>query len=607
MTNSINEVSDAACILAIGTNTTQAHPIIALKIKKAVQNGAKLIVANPRVIDLCRSADIFLQHQPGTDVALLMGMMRVIVDEGLLDTSFIENRCEDFEAFRESLANFDLDFVQQITGVPKEKIVEAARIYVTHKPASIFYAMGITQHSHGTDNVLATSNLALLTGNVGKLSTGVNPLRGQSNVQGACDMGALPNVYPGYQRVDNPEVKRKFELAWGCSLSDSPGLTHTEIFDAIYEGEVKALYLVGENPILSEANARHVEEAISRINLFVVQDIFLTETAELADVVLPAATFAEKDGTFTNTERRIQRIRKAIKPIGNSQPDWWITCEIAKRLGGKGFDFSDPAQIMEEISSLTPSYSGISYDRLENGGLQWPCLSREHPGTPFLHAERFATTTGKGRFMPLSYRPSAELPDDEYPFVLTTERSLYHFHTATMTRKVEGLNILRNCELVEINPEDANTLGIADGEVVRVISRRGVALDRAKVTDVSPPGVVSMTFHFAESPTNVLTSSAVDPVAKIPETKVCAVRIEKLEDNMDAHGVIEVLERAAKDDQFIAKLTEEGSRALAGYNLTSEEKAALVSGDIRWIEKHFGKLKEHQKRWLLSRLEQEIW
>lgn len=530
MTNSINEIGAAACIFAIGTNTTAAHPIIALQIVKARQNGAKLIVANPRKIDLCRFADIFLQHRPGTDVALLMGMMRVIVDEGLTDRAFIERRTENLDAFKESLSSFDLEFVERTTGVERSKIIEAARTYATCKPASLLYAMGITQHTHGTDNVLATSNIALITGNVAKPSTGVNPLRGQNNVQGACDMGALPTVFPGYQKVNDPQARSKFESAWCCSLNESPGLTHVEIFDAAHAGKIKAVYLVGENPIISEANARHVEEAIGRLEFFVVQDIFLSETARLADVVLPAATFAEKDGTFTNTERRVQRVREAIKPVGDAKPDWWITCRIAGKLGAKGFDFSHPAEIMDEIASVTPSYGGMSYDRLEEGGLQWPCPARDHPGTPILHTERFATKDGKGKLFPLEYKPSAELPDDEYPLILTTERSLYHFHTATMTRKVAGLNTLRGCELVEMNPTDAAALGIADGQTVRVISRRGEVTAGAKVTDVSPPGVVSMTFHFAESPTNVLTNDALDPVAKIPETKVCAVRVERLED-----------------------------------------------------------------------------
>ncbi|MFC1897294.1 formate dehydrogenase subunit alpha [Chloroflexota bacterium] len=525
MTNSINEIGDAACILAIGTNTTEAHPIIGLGVKKAVRNGAKLIVANPREIDLVRFADLWLQHKPGTDVALLMGMMKVIVDEGLLDSSFIEERCENFDAFRESLKNFDLDFAEQITGVPKNKIAEAARIYATNKPSSLLYAMGITQHSHGTDNVIATANLAMLTGNIGKPSTGVNPLRGQNNVQGACDLGALPNVYTGYQAVADPAIREKFEAAWGCSLPSAPGMTITEVIPAAYEGKIRALYLIGENPVLSEPDAEHAREALERLDFFVVQDIFLTETARLADVVLPGATFAEKDGTFTNTERRVQRVRKAIEPIGNSKPDWWITCQVAQRMVSKGFDFTCPSQIMEEIASLTPSYGGIAYSRLDNGGLQWPCPTQDHPGTPILHVDYF--TRGKGRFIPLDYKPPVELADDDYPLVLTTGRNLYHFHTGTMTRKVKGLNVLRGEGLVEINPEDASALGVTDGEMVKVVSRRGEIEVKARVTEVSPKGVVFMNFHFAESSANVLTNPALDPVAKIPEYKVCAVRIER--------------------------------------------------------------------------------
>ncbi len=526
MTNSIEEVSGAACILAIGTNTTATHPVIGLKIKKAVRDGAKLIVANPREIDLCRIAHVWLRHRPGSDVALLMGMMRVIVEEGLADSSFIEERCENFDAFKRSVEPFDLDFVERITTVPREQVAEAARLYATKRPATILYAMGITQHTHGTDNVLATANLAMLTGNIGKPSTGVNPLRGQNNVQGACDMGALPNVYTGYQRVDAPKVRKKFEKAWGGSLVSSPGLTLTEIFQAAHQGKIKALYLVGENPMLSDPDLKHVEEALRRLEFLVVQDIFLSETAQLADVVLPAVTFAEKDGTFTNTERRVQRVRKVIEPVGNSQPDWWITCQMGQRMGGKGFDFDHPSRIMEEIATVTPSYGGITYARLEKGGLQWPCPAEDHPGTPILHTESFIR--GKGRFMPLEYKPPAELPDDEYPFILTTERSLYQYHTGTMTRKVEGIDVIHGEELIEINPEDAKSLAIANGEKVKVISRRGEVTVRVKVTPASPQGVFCMSFHFAESPTNILTNPAVDPVAKIPELKVCAVKVEKV-------------------------------------------------------------------------------
>jgi formate dehydrogenase alpha subunit len=525
MTNSINEFRDSGCFLAIGTNTTEAHPIISQEIKRAVNNGAKLIVANPREIDMVRWSYLWLKQNPGTDVPLLMGMMKVIVDEGLADQDFIEERCENFDEFKKSLKNFGLESVEKTTGVPREKIVEAARIYATEKPSAILYAMGITQHSHGTDNVIATANLAMLTGNVGKPGTGVNPLRGQNNVQGACDMGALPNVYPGYQAVADPEINRKFESAWGAELPDKPGLTITEIVDAAENKKIKAIYIIGENPLLSEPNIAHAKEALEKLDFLVVQDIFLTETAELADVILPGLSFAEKDGTFTNTERRVQRVRKAVEPVGDSRPDWLITCQLAQKMGKSGFEFTHPSHIMDEIALLTPSYGGISYQRLEEGGLQWPCPTPQHPGTPILHTQQF--TRGKGRFIPLEYKPSVELPDKDYPLVLTTGRSLYHFHTGTMTRRVEGLNVLRPGGDIEISQADASKLGIADGESVNVISRRGKVTAKAKVTGASPEGVVFMTFHFAESPANRLTNPVLDPVAKIPEYKVCAVRVEK--------------------------------------------------------------------------------
>ena len=528
MTNPIHEIAGAACILAIGTNTTSAHPVLALKIKEAVRRGALLIVANPKEIDLAEHAGIVLQHRPGTDVALLMGMMRVIVDEGLLDERFIAERCAHFDLFKASLDGFSLEAAEQTTGVPRAKIVEAARAYATRKPATILYAMGITQHTHGTDNVLATSNLALLTGNVGKPSSGVNPLRGQNNVQGACDMGGLPNVFPGYQRVDLPEARQKFEAAWRCRLSGAAGMAMTEAFHAIEAGKVRAMYMMGENPVLSEADAHHVEKALARAEFVVSQDIFLTESARFAHVVLPAASFAEKDGTFTNTERRVQRIRKALEPVGQARPDWWIVCQVAQRMGARGFDYASAEEIMEEIASIAPSYGGISYARLEDGGLAWPCPTPDHPGTPVLHTQRFATKDGKGCFVPLQYRPSAELPDDQYPLVLTTDRSLFHYHTSSMTRRVKGLEALANRELLRIHPEDAARLGLANGQKVRVRSRRGEVTVEANVSEVCPPGTVSLTFHFAETPTNVLTHAALDPVAKIPETKVCAVRVEKL-------------------------------------------------------------------------------
>ncbi len=525
MTNSTADIGDAACILSIGSNTTASHPVIGMFVRQANRRGTKIIVANPLEINLVRYADLWLRQRPGTDVPLLMGMMKVIVDEGLADSSFVEQRCENYDAFKESLSNFPLDLVEHVTGVPGKQIVEAARMYANNRPASILFAMGITQHTHGTDNVMTVANLAMLTGNIGKPGSGVNPLRGQNNVQGACDMGALPNVYPGYQSVADQTAKEKFEKAWEHSLKPSPGLGLTEIFPAALDGKIKAIYLMGENPVLSDPDANHVEAALNKLEFFVVQDIFLTETARLADVVLPSTSFAEKDGTFTNTERRVQRVRQAVAPIGGSKPDWWITCQIAQRMGAKGFDYEHPAEIMHEINSVTPSYGGITFSRLENGGLQWPCPTEEHLGTSILHTEKF--TRGKGKFMPLAYRPPAELPDEEYPLLLTTERNLFQYHTGTMSRKVHGLNKFMGEELVEMNPKDAEALNVEDGEIVHVVSRRGDVQARARVSGKSPEGVVSMTFHFAESPTNQLTNPALDPVAKVPEFKVCAVKIKK--------------------------------------------------------------------------------
>ena len=526
MTNPISEISGAKCILAIGTNTTDAHPVIGWEIKQAARKGAELIVANPREIALVRDASLFLQYRPGTDVALIMGICRLILEENLADKSFIEQRCENFDVFKDSLQAFGLDFVESTTGVAREKLIAAARCIALHKPTSIVYAMGITQHTHGTDNVIALADLAMLTGNVGKPSSGVNPLRGQNNVQGACDMGSLPNVYTGYQSVTDPNIRRKFETAWGVPLSDKTGLTLTEMFDAVIKGELQAIYLMGENPTLSDADIHHVLESFKKLKFLVVQDIFLTETAQLADVVLPAVTFAEKEGTFTNTERRIQRVRQAVTPVGSAQPDWWIVSQLAKRMGARGFDYDNPAEIMVEIARLTPSYGGISYSKLESVCPQWPCPTPDHPGTPILHTERFSR--GKGQFLPLQYRPPAETVDTEYPLLLTTGRSIFHYHTGTMTRKVKGLNRLHSGELVEINPQDALKLGIAEGDTVRIISRRGDVTAKARLTQASPEGIAFMTFHFAESPTNTLTQNILDPVSKIPEFKVTAVRVEKV-------------------------------------------------------------------------------
>lgn len=529
MTNNITDFSNAKCILAIGTNTAEAHPVLAMKVRQTVrQGGAKLIVADPMEVDFVRDADLWIRHRVGTDVALLMGMCRVIVDEGLHDAVFIEKRCENFDAFKESLKNYPLDWVAGITNVEPDLIVKAARMFATNRPSMILYAMGICEHSHGTDNVIANANLAMLTGNVGKPGAGVNPLRGQNNVQGACDMGALPNVFPGYQPISKEEVVKKFENAWGVKLNREPGSKLTEMFPAILEGEIKAMYIMGENPVLTDPDNRHTREALSKLDFFVFQDIFLNETAEYAHVILPAASFAEKDGTFTNTERRVQMIRKAIEPVGNSRDDWWITCEIAKRMGARGFDYASSAEIMEEIARLTPTYAGINYKRLEKGTLQWPCTSEDHPGTCILHEEVFAR--GKGHFVPLKYRGPAETTDEEYPLMLMTGRRLVHYH-ATMTRKVKALNILMSEEELRINPVDAASLGIDTGDMVVVSSRQGEVKVRAKVTGAVPEGAVHMAFHFAECPTNELidaSQATLDPVTGTPSYKTCPVKIVKI-------------------------------------------------------------------------------
>ncbi len=526
MTNSIEEIETADAILVIGSNTTEEHPIISQRIKRAVKwKGAKLIVADPRAIKLTELADIWLRQRPGSDVALINGLINVIISEQLWDKEFVARRTEGFEAMRVGIQKYTPEYVEEITGVPGEDIRQAARLYAQAGRASIIYAMGITQHTTGTDNVLSLANLAMLTGNVGREGTGVNPLRGQNNVQGACDMGALPDVLPGYQRVADSKVREKFEKEWGVNLSDKVGLSVMEMFLAAKEGKVRGMYIMGENPGLSDPDITHVIQALRSLDFLVVQDIFLSETAELADVVLPAVSFAEKDGTFTNTERRVQMIRKAIEPIGQAKPDWQIIAELATKMGYH-MSYESPKEIMEEIARLTPIYGGISYHRLENGGLQWPCPDHAHPGTKFLHEDKF--TRGLGKFAEVEYVPPAELPNKDYPFMLTTGRILYHFHTGTMTRRSRGLSEICPEGFVEINPADAEKLQVQHGTMVKVVSRRGQVMTRVKVTDMVPPGILFMPFHFKEAAANVLTNPALDPVAKIPELKVCAVRVERI-------------------------------------------------------------------------------
>ncbi len=526
MTNSIGEIGDAQTILAIGTNTAENHPIIFHQVKRAVENGGKLIVIDPREVALCALAHRWLRLNPGTDVPLLMGMARVIIEEDLFDKDFIAERCEGFDDFKNSLDDFDLDTVSELTGVKPDDIKEAARIFAKETPGTILYAMGITQHSKGTDNVLAIANLAMLTGNIGKPSTGVNPLRGQNNVQGSCDMGGLPMYFTGYQGVDDPVVREKFEKKWDCTLPGKPGLKLSYMFEKVDQGELRAMYVIGENPVLSDPDAQHVEKSLKKLDLLIVQDIFLTETAQLAHVVLPAACSFEKDGTFSNTERRVQRIRQAVSPVGNARADWQILCSLAQAMDEQGFNYQNPAEIMDEIASLTPSYGGINYKRLEQGGLQWPCPDQEHPGTVYLHAQSFPR--GKGLFSKLAYKLAAETADEQYPFILSTGRNLYHYHTGSMTRRCDVLKSIQDEEFAEINPIDAKKLDIEDGQLLAIYSRRGEVTAKARITERSPEGVLFMTFHFAESPTNQLTNTAMDPVSGTPELKISAINIQKI-------------------------------------------------------------------------------
>jgi formate dehydrogenase alpha subunit len=528
MTCSIEDIDKAGCLLIIGSNTSESHPVIGTRVRRAKRGGTPLIVADPRKTDMAMRANIWLRHNPGSDVALLSGLAVAILDQGLEDREFIEARTNDFESYRESLKEFTPERVEELTGVPWDRVQEVARAIGEARGTIIMYAMGITQHAHGTDNVRAVSNLALLTGNVGKPGAGIAPLRGQNNVQGGGDMGALPNLLPGYGDVGDPEVRERFAAAWGVSPPPLPGIPLTEVWDAVLDGTIKAMWIVGENPFLSDPDASHVEEALRALDLLIVQEIFPTDTSGLAHVVLPAATFAEKEGTFTNTERRVQRVRKALEPVGKARTDWEIVCDLANRMGASGFDFASPSEVMDELASLSPQYRGISYERLEQGpsAIQWPCPDPDHPGMSILHEDSFPTDDGRASFVSVTYREVAEPVDSEYPLVLTTGRTLYHFHTGTMTRKVSGLNELWREERIEINPQDARRIGIDDGDVVRITSRRGSITAKSRVTGRSPTGTVFMTFHFAESPTNRLTIAALDPDAKIAEMKVCAVRVE---------------------------------------------------------------------------------
>jgi formate dehydrogenase (NADP+) alpha subunit len=525
MTNPTADLSVADVILVTGSNTTENHPIIGLEIREAVARGAKLLLFDPRRIQLSEIATVWGRQRPGTDVAWINGLMHVIIRDGLMDTGFIESRTEGFKAVEAVVAAYTPQRVSEITGVPGELIVEAARLYATAASASIVYSMGITQHTTGVDNVRALANLAMLTGQVGRPGTGVNPLRGQNNVQGACDMGALPNCYPGYQPVTSDDARARFEDAWNVELSGRPGLTVTQMLPSALEGGIKAMYIMGENPVLSDADVTHVVASLEKLEFLVVQDIFLTETARLAHVVLPASSYAERDGTYTNTERRVQLTEPVVRPPGQARRDWEIIRDIATAVGYP-MAYASTAEINDEMRALTPSYAGISHARLRMGEeLQWPCPSEDHPGTPILHRDTF--TRGRGQFHPAEYRPPAEEPDATFPLVLTTGRMLEHYHTGTMTRRSAGLDGLVPGPFVEVNSADAKAVGVEDGDRVKVSSRRGAIVLPAKVGDRVDTGVVFIPFHFWEAAANVLTNPACDPTARIPEFKVCAVRLER--------------------------------------------------------------------------------
>ena len=542
MSNSIDDVADqAAAYFVIGSNTTEQHPVIGMRLRQAVkQRNAVLIVADPRRIPLVEFATLHLQQKPGTDVALVNGLMNIILANDWQDQAFITERTEGFDEFKAVVDQYPPDKVSAITGIPVEQLHQAAELMAQNKPMAVLWAMGITQHITGVRNVMSLANLQMVLGNMGIPGGGVNPLRGQNNVQGACDMGGLPNVFPAYQNVTNEENRKKFETAWGTSLSGKIGMTATEMIPGILDGKVHALYILGEDPIMSDPDTHHIRRCLDECDFIVLQEIFPSETSPYADVLLPGTTFVEKSGTFTSTERRIQLVRQAIEPLGDSRPDWQIIIAVAKRLANNlaiassapfaGWEYDSPNAIMQEIAALTPSYAGVNYARLEHGEtLQWPVKDITHPGTPILHIGKF--TRGLGKFMPIEDVPPAENPNAEYPMVLSTGRVLYHWHGGEMTRRSKGLLAIYPKPLIEVNADDAERLGVNGNRRVRVTSRRGSIEAEAWVTDRVPPGMVYANFHFPEASVNELTIAALDPVSKIPEYKVCAVKVELVQNS----------------------------------------------------------------------------
>jgi len=526
-TNSIPEIENARVLFVIGSNTTEAHPVLALRIKKAVRKGAKLIVADPRRIWLTKLADRHLQLRPGTDVWLLNAMMHTILEEGLQDEEFIREYTEDFDAVREIASRYTPEEAERVTGVPAEDIRWAARTYASERHAAIFYTLGITEHACGVDNIWSLSNLVLMTGHLGYESTGLNALRGQNNVQGLNDAGANPMYLPGYQPLDDPEIRRRFSEAWGVEVPARPGYRLDQMISGMQDGRVRAFYLIGENPAHTEPNAKHVEHGLEGLDFLVCQDIFLNESArKYADVVLPASSFAEKEGTFTNTERRVNRVRRAVPLPGNAREDLDIVLQLARALGADWPDYANAEDVWNEFADLAPNWSGIRYDRLEEVGLQWPCLDEDDPGTAYLHAPRPARPSGRGKFYPVEYQPPIEEPDSEYPFLLSTGRTLYHYNSAGMTMREDGVTDKQEDPFVEMSPEDASAVGVSDGDWVRLVSRRGQIEARAAIGDRVYPGLVWMALHFEEARVNLLTNDVTDSLIGIPEYKVCAIRIE---------------------------------------------------------------------------------
>jgi formate dehydrogenase alpha subunit len=524
MTNSINEIEHNDVLLVIGSNATEAHPIIGNKMKRAAVRGAKLIVIDPRRTELAEYAHLWLQLKPGTDNALTNALLNVIISSGWHAREYIEERCEGFDDLWETVKDYTPEYSSGITGVPADLIYKAAELYAKTPRAGLYYTLGITEHTVGTANVMNLANLGMVTGHIGVEFAGVNPMRGQNNVQGSCDMGALPNSFPGYPSVNDPDARARFSEAYGVPMPEKMGLRIPEMFDMAVYGKLKAMYIMGEDPALTDADANHVRKALQSLDFLVAQNLFMTETAKYADVFLPAACYAEKDGTFTNTERRVQRVRKAVEPPGECRPDWQIIIDLGERLGHH-MPFASPEEVFEEVRRVIPNFAGITYERIDQVGIQWPCPSEDHPGTQYLHKGRF--TRGKGLLQGIPYQAPAELCDDEYPILLTTGRMLYHYNI--MTRHSASLEMLRPYELAEVNPADAQSLRVGEGEMVRVTSRRGSITTRITVTDKVPPRTVFMTFHYKESPVNELTNSAADPVTQTAEFKVCAVNVQKVE------------------------------------------------------------------------------